>query len=55
MDRGTLPEIRARRDAGDDTAPGMAAQLLPLSGEISPGIYQVRSGNESDRLLLAIV
>jgi hypothetical protein len=22
----------------------MAAQLLPLSDEISPGIYQVRSG-----------
>jgi hypothetical protein len=33
----------------------MAAQLLPLWDEISPGIYQVRSANEPDRLRLAIV
>ena len=33
---------------------GVVANLLPLSAEIGPGVYQVRGGSERDRLGLAI-
>lgn len=33
---------------------GLVANLLPLSAEIGPGVYQVRGGSERDRLGLAI-